>query len=98
MNKNKINNEFFKKINVLSSKNHEKAFIFCENFEKTKNFLNFNNYNYTPYRFANTICIDTDIEDIKLLSDLHSVKFINNNAKVLCLGSEKNFINIKNLT
>ena len=97
MNKNKISPILINEVTSLS-KNEKSVLILSNNFIKTKNFLKENNFNYTPYRFAGCFSVIADNEDIKHLSSLDNITYISNNAKVLTLNKESDFLNLNKIT
>ncbi len=98
MNKNKICNEILKEVNILNTKNTKNVFIFSENFNFTKKFLDKNKYSYTPYRFAKCFYLSADMEDIIILSKQNHVNFITSNTKVLATNINHDFMNLDKLT
>jgi len=97
MNKNKICTNLINEVNTLSNK-EKSVFILSNNFNKTKQFLKENNFNFKPYRFASCFSISADWEDIKYISNLNDVTYIFNNTKVLTLSKESEFLNLSALT
>lgn len=97
MNNNKICPTLIKNVSILSNKK-QKVIISCNDFNKAKSFLEKNKFNYKPYRFANCFLLSADIDDINMLSELQSVDFLHNNAKVCLANKEANLINLNNLT
>ena len=98
MNKNKISEKILNKVNVLHKNLRENVFILCENYEKTKFFLDKFKFSYKPYRFAKSFLVEIDGDDLSVLSNLKDIKYIDINTKVSSCGSEKIFINIEHLT
>ncbi|MBR4998813.1 MAG: hypothetical protein IKY10_02925, partial [Clostridia bacterium] len=98
MNKNKISKELLTDVSVLSETNRKKIFISTNNFVKTKQFLDLHKYSYTPYRFASCFCLNADIDDIVIFSNLVEVELIHSNTFVQTLSAEQDFINLTSLT
>ena len=98
MNKNKINPNLLSNVTVLNSNHYETVFVCCKDFIKTKKILNKQNFKYSSYRFANCFKVDTDFDDLKFLSNLDTVTYIDKNSKVQSLNNEQNFINLQKLT
>lgn len=97
MNKNKISEKILNKVSILNNL-REKVFIFCENYEKTKKFLDKFKFSYKSYRFAKSFLVEIDSDDLSVLSNLNDIEYIDLNTSVSSCGSEKNFINIEHLT
>ena len=98
MNKNKISNRLFKKVETLNTRKIKNVFVFSENFSKTKQFLDNFKYPYSPYRFAHCFYLPADMEDVNILSLQNHVGFIDENIKVQTQSLEQDFINIQRLT
>ena len=98
MNKNKISNKLLKEVEVLNTKKLKNVFVFSENFDKTKNFLNDFKYSYTPYRFAKCFYLTADMEDINILSLQNHISFIDVNVQVQTQSTEQDFMNLNKLT
>ncbi len=98
MNKNKISIDILKNVTVLESNHSQNVIIFANDFNSTKKFLDSNNYQYVPYRFANCFYLNADGMDINILSNQSHVEFIYSNPKVLAESSERDIIKLDNLT
>lgn len=97
MNKNKISSKLIDEVNVLTLQD-EPVFVSSNNFNETKNFLNKFNYQYVPYRFANCFCLKADFEDINILSNQTSVRYIFPNEDVKISRTETDLMNLPHLT
>lgn len=98
MNKNKISNSLLNNIEALNTKKTKNVFVFSENFNKTKQFLDNFKYFYTPYPFVNCFCLPADSEDLNILSMQNHISFITHNTEVQALNHEQDFINLSALT
>ena len=98
MNKNKISHSLLNEVNVLNTKKIKNVFVFTENFNKTKQFLDNFKYFYTPYRFANCFYLPADTDDLNILSIQNHVSYISSCTQVLTQKSEQDFINLSALT
>lgn len=98
MNKNKISISLLNDVEVLNTKKTKNVFIFTENFNKTKQFLDNFKYFYTSYRFANCFYLPADFDDLSILSMQNHVTYISSCAQVLTQNNEQDFINLSNLT
>ena len=98
MNKNKISNTLLSDVKVLNTKNFKNVFIFSENFNKTKKFLDNFNYSYIPYRFAKCFFLSADSDDISILSHQNDISFITSCVEVQTQSNEQDFINLSTLT
>lgn len=98
MNKNKISSELLQEVSILSTENRKDVFISSSDFNKTKKFLNYYKYSYTPYRFANCFYVQADMDDIDIFSSQEEVTLIQSNAFVQALSVEQDFINLYALT
>lgn len=97
MNKSKISPELLSDVSVLNIKN-KTVFISCNNFDETKTFLTRHNYKFTTYRFANCISLTADYDDLNILSNLNSTRYIHTNKVVQTEIAENDFMNLSNLT
>ena len=98
MNKNKISFELFQNVEVLNTKNFKNVFVFSENFNQTKKFLDNFKYFYTPYRFAKCFYLPVDNDDLSILSLQDHVSFISSSTRVLTQNHEQDFMNLNALT
>lgn len=98
MNKNKICKSLISEVEILNTENSKNVFVFSENFNKTKKFLDNYKYFYTPYRFANCFYLPADSDDLNILSLQDEVCYIQTNTKVQALNSEQDFMNLSALT
>ncbi len=98
MNKNKISYKLFQDVEILNTKNFKNVFVFSENFNKTKQFLDNFKYSYIPYRFAKCFYLPADEDDLNILTMQNHVSFINSNARVQAQNSECDFMNLQALT
>jgi len=98
MNKNKISKELLNNVTALNTKNFKNVFVFSENFNKTKQFLDNFKYSYIPYRFAKCFYLPADTEDLNILSNQNEVCFISSNPNVQTQNSEHDFLNLTALT
>ncbi len=98
MNKNKISHNLLNDVEVLNTKKFKNVFVFSENFNITKKFLDNFKYSYTSYPFANCFYLSADVDDLSILSHQNHVSFINSNARVQTQNSEGDFINLSTLT
>ena len=98
MNKNKISNEILNQVDALNTEKIKNVFIFSENFNKTKQFLNNFKYFYIPYRFAKCFYVTADIDDLTILSYQNDISFIQSNAKVQTQIIEQVTMNLQALT
>lgn len=97
MNKNKISKRLLTNVSILSRKK-QLAIIHCNDFSKTKTFLETNGFCYRPHRFAECISVECDNDDLNVLSELTSVQFIYDNTTVSNRKHEKFLVNIDKLT
>ena len=98
MNKNKISLDILNQVEVLNTKNLKNVFIFSENFEKTKQFLDNFKYFYASYPFINCFYLPADSDDLNILSMQNHVSFISSCAQVQTLNHEHDFMNLSALT
>ncbi len=98
MNKNKISANLLNTIETLNTENLKKVFVFSENFNKTKKFLDNFKYSYKSYRFANCFYLPADIDDLNILSFQNHITYINSNTYVQTQNNDTNFMNLSALT
>lgn len=98
MNKNKISNKLLNEVTTLNVKNLKNVFVFTENFNKTKKFLDNFNYSYIPYRFAKCFYLSADMDDLSILSQQNDVCFIQSDTYVQAQNLEQDFMNLSALT
>lgn len=97
MNKNKIDSSLIDNVNIQNTKNSNFVFVFTENFNKTKQFLDNYKYSYTPYRFANCFYLNADHDDLSILSYQNDITFIKSNTVVQTQNFEQDFINLEKI-
>lgn len=98
MNRNKISSTILNEVKVLNTEKFKNVFIFTENFNKTKQFLNDFHYSYTPYRFAKCFYLRADSDDLNILSHQNEVCFISSNTQVQAQSAKQDFMNLSTLT
>ena len=98
MNKNKISKSLINQVETLNTKNIKNVFVFSENFNKTKQFLENFKYSYTEYPFLSCFYLPADNDDLNILSMQNHISFINTNTNVQTLNYEQDFMNLSTLT
>ena len=98
MNKNKISHSLLNNVEVLNTENFKNVFVFTQNFNKTKKFLDNFKYSYTPYRFAKCFYLIVDSDDLSILSHQNEISFITSSTKVQAQNTVCDFINLSALT
>lgn len=98
MNKNKISKALINQVETLNTKKFKNVFVFSENFNKTKKFLDNFKYSYIPYSFAQCFYLPADVDDLSILSHQNEVSFISSNTQVQAQNLECDFMNLSALT
>lgn len=98
MNKHKISKNLLYKTKILESNINEKVFVYSKNFSLAKQFLNSNQFKFSPHRFANCFSLSVDNDDLDFLSNQNCVDFIFSNNQVYINSLEKDFLHMENLT
>ena len=70
MNKNKICSNLLNQVKTLNTKNFKDVFVFSNNFNDAKLFLDTYKYPYKPYRFINCFYLPVDEDDLNILNQI----------------------------
>ncbi len=98
MNKNKIDRTLLSSVSTMDNSHTQNVIIFASEFNKTKKFLDDNQYTYRPYRFADCFLLNVDNYDLSILSNQNHIAYIYSNPKVMAESVEKDVIHISKLT
>lgn len=96
--KSKISSNILNNVKILNTTQNQNVFVFSENFNQTKKFLDNHNYFYKSYRFAKCFYLSTNIENLGVLSLQNHISYICSNASVQALNKQNDFINLQALT